>query len=162
MTDIHIRTDSRTKEESILDIKFGVCYNDLNVRLYRRLDLLFGFVGLFGGSGALIAAIGAYKELGVVAGAAVAGVAVIERLIGSVEKAVRHEEVKRKYSALLIKSDGLDFAEVERRLQKLQCNSPSGFHSLLAPAYNKNVRANGRPDYMLKLSTWERVVAFFA
>lgn len=162
MVDLRIRTDERTKYEAILDVRYGQCYNELNARFYRRLDLLFGFVGLFGGSGALIAAIAEYKTLGVITGAAVAAIAVIERLVGAIEKAVRHEDFKKKFASLNIEADHLEFAEIERRLRELQADGPSGLHTLGRPAYNLTVTANGRPDYTVALSRWERAFCFVA
>lgn len=162
MTNIHVRADVRTKYEAILDVRYGQCYNDLNARLYRRLDMFFGFVGLFGGSGALIAAIAEYKTLGVVTGAAVAAVAVIERLVGAVEKAIRHEEFKKEYAALNATADELELAEIDRQLRRLQGEGPTGLHSLGRPAYNLMVKANGRPDYAVQLTKSERIFCFFA
>jgi hypothetical protein len=162
MDNIHVRTDDRTKYEAILDIRYGQCYNDLNARLYRRLDLAFGFVGLFGGSGALIAALGEYKAAGVVAGALVAAVAVIERLVRPVEKAVEHDAAKKKYAALNISADDLVLAEIDRELKQLQADAPGGFRSLAKVAYNTNVTANGRPDYALGLTRWERLANLVA
>jgi hypothetical protein len=159
---IDVRNDSRTKYEAILDVRFGQRYNDLNARLYRRLDLVFGFVGLFGGSGALIAAIAQDRAWGIATGALGAAVAVIERLVGAIEKAVKHDEFKRKYAELNVEADELELSEIERQLRQLQADAPSGFHSLLKPAYNVNVAANGRPDYALGLTRWERTVHLFA
>jgi len=162
LTDERVRIDERTKYEAILDVRYGQCFNDLNARLYRRLDFLFGFVGLFGGSGALIAAIGQYKTLGVLTGAAVAAIAVIERLVTAVEKAVRHEDFKKEYAGLNAEADRLELSEIDQRLRKLQADGPSGFRTLGRPAYNLNVTANGRPDYVVALTRYERVFRFLA
>ena len=156
------RTDSRTKYEATLDVRFGLCYNDMNARLYRRFDSIFGFVGLFGGSGALIAAIGGYKPLGIVAGALVAALAVIERLVRPIEKAVLHDDFKARYASLNARMSDAELPDIERDLVTLQAQAPSGFHALKLPAYNANLLANGRPDYMANTSRWQRFMALLA
>lgn len=162
MSDTHARVDTRTLYEATLDVRFGQHYNDLNARFYRRLDLVFGFAGLFGGSGALIAALGEYKTLGIITGAIVAAIAVIERLVRPVEKAVLHDEFKSHFANLDILADDLDLIGLDRALKKLQNDGPTGFHVLKIPAYNCNLRANGRPDYIQPLTRWERFITALA
>lgn len=162
MTNAAVRTDSRTIYEALLDVRFGRQYNDLNARLYRRFDLFFGFVGLFGGSSAFIAALGEYRTLGVIAGAAIAALAVVERLVMPVEKAIAHEELGRRFSALDEEAGTLDLPTLERELKRLQGTGPSGFYSLKIPAYNANLLANGRPDCTVLASRWERFIALLA
>lgn len=162
MTNAAVRTDNRTIYEATLDVRFGCHYNDMNARLYRRLDLCFGFVGLFGGSSAFIAALGQYRTLGVVAGATIAALAVVERLVRPVEKAIEHEECRRRFSDLDQRIDALDLPVLERELKRLQGSGPSGIHSLKIPAYNANLLANGRPDCVARASIWARCVALLA
>ena len=85
------RLDERSLYEAEMDIKYGIRFNEMNARFYRRLDFIFGFVGLFAGSGAFLAAIGEYRTLGIITGALVAAIAVIERLAQPIEHAIGHE-----------------------------------------------------------------------
>lgn len=162
MTIAEVRTDSRTTYEATLDVRFGCHYNEMNARLYRHLDYFFGFVGLFGGSSAFIAALGSYRTLGMIAGASVAAIAVAERLVGPVAKAIAHEEHQRRFSALGMEADSLELSALDRELKGLQGSGPSGFHSLKIPAYNINLIANGRPDRVVAATRWERLMALLA
>jgi hypothetical protein len=162
MTDMTVRADNRTIYEATLDIRYGCRFNDMNARLYRSMDFMFGFIGLFGGSGALIAAIGGYKALGVIAGALIAAVAVIERLVRPIEKAVEHDDAKRRYADLSARASEITLQELDKELTALQANAPSGFSALEIPAYNANLLANGRPEYSVEASAWQKTIAFFA
>jgi hypothetical protein len=162
MASTDIRTDSRTIEEATLDVRFGQHYNDLNARLYRRLDFGFGFVGLFGGTGAFVAALGEYRTLGLIAGAVLAASAVIERLVRPVEKAVEHDACRLRFADLDARIEQLALADVERELKRLQSTGPSGFHALKIPAYNVNLIANGRPDFVLNESRWAKFLGNLA
>jgi len=158
MSDIHNRSEPRSIYEATMDAKFGIHYNDMNARLYRRLDFLFGFIGLFGGSSALVAAIGNYQALGIASGAAIAACAVIERLVASTEKALRHDDYKRRFGALVARCSQLTLEQIDQELITLQTEAPSGFHALKVPAYNALVKANSQVKYLLPQSTWENIM----
>jgi hypothetical protein len=162
MTQATPRLDERTKYEAELDVKYGWRYNEMNARFQRRLDFIFGFIGLFGGSGAFIAAIGEYKTLGIVAGAMVAAVAVIERLTHPVEYSIAHDTLKEKYAELLVRLPEMPLADIEKELKQLQAKSPCGLTTLAIPAYNANVLSNGRSDYVIKENAWQKFIALLS
>lgn len=162
MSDSLVRTDERTKYEACLDIKYGFRFNDMNARLYRHLDGFFGFVGLFGGTAAATSALADFKSGAVAAGLALAACAVVERLVRPVEKAVAHDDAKRRYADLSGRVELLDMATTERELSKLQAEGPDGFATLARPAFNANLKSNGRPDAVVSLSFFERMMAAIA
>jgi hypothetical protein len=162
MTQVQPRLDERTKYEAEMEVKFGCRFNEMNARFHRHLDFIFGFVGLFGGSGALIAALGQYKILGIITGAIVAAVAVIERLAHPVEYAIAHDTLKEKYTDLLVRVPDMPLAEIEKELKTLQAKNPCGVTALSVPAYNATVRSNGRTDYVMEETYWQKTVALLA
>ncbi|ONN64811.1 hypothetical protein BTM36_22175 [Herbaspirillum sp. VT-16-41] len=145
-----------------MDLKFGIRFNEMNACFYRRLDFIFGFVGLFAGSGAFLAAIGEYRTLGIVTGALVAAVAVIERLAQPIEHAIGHAALKERYAEVLSRTDEMELPAIERELRLLQAKSPTGLSALSVPAYNANVLSNGRSDYVMPTNLWQRFVALLA
>lgn len=162
MTTEPIRTDSRTHYEARNDVAYGIRYNDMNGRLYRRLDAALGFIGMFGGAGAFMAAFAGNKEWGLFIGAVLAAAATWERFLGAVEKAVHHEQAKAAYADLHVAMDGLPLEEVEQRLRRLQGEYRSGIRTLEMPAYNATMRAAGRPDFAQQITRWERFIGFLA
>lgn len=152
----------RSHYEAVLDVRYGLRFNELNERLYRRLDLLFGFVGLFGGTSAFVAVVGSAPVLAACASALVAASAVIERLVRPVEKAVAHAEFRRRFGDLDARSGALDLVAVDAELRRLQADGPLGFAALARPAFNANLRSNGRQDALTPESRLERFAAWFA
>ena len=157
-----VRTDARTPAEIALDVRYGIQYNEMNARLYARLDAFCGFVGLFGGAAAFTTAFAGDKFWGMATGLFIAAFAVLERVTGPGSKALIHTNARRAYGALNVKLPEMQPAEIEKDLRTLQYEYDTGIASLARPAYNANVRANGRPDYAVPTTALERFIAFFA
>lgn len=156
------KTYERSLYEATLDVRYGVRFNELNQRFYQRLDLSFGFVGLFGGSFAFVGVITEHPVIAATAAALVAACAVLERLIRPVERALDHAAFRRRYADLDARTSGLDLSELDAELRRLQGEGPSGISGLSVPAHNLNLMSNGRGDVLIPQSAWQRFVAFLA
>ena len=152
----------RSKYEAVLDVRYGFRFGEMNERFYRRLDLLFGFIGLFGGSAAVVGAIATYPILSLSSGAMVAAFAVIERLVRPVEKAIDHANYKKRFADLDARASKLSLDDLDSELRRLQADAPMGINSLAIPAFNANLRSNGRGDLSTQVSYWSRFIALLA
>lgn len=152
----------RSKYEVLMDVRYGARFGELNERFYRRLDVLFGFVGLFGGSGAVVGAVGSYTAVAAVSGALVAAFAIIERLVRPVEKAIEHSAFKKRFADLDARALKMQVDDIEAELRRLQADAPLGIDSLSMPAFNANLRSNGRDEEIVPESMWQRTIALLA
>ena len=152
----------RTHYEASLDVRFGARFATLSARLYRRIDLFFGFIGLASGSSALAGGLGNIPTLSVLAGAVIALAAIAERLVRPVEKAIACEALAMRFGELDAESGNLDLATLDSKLRILQADQTPCFDTLLTIAYNQNLLTNGRPEWIKPESRWQRCIAFFA
>lgn len=144
---------------TILDVRFGARYGELNERFYRRLDVAFGFIGLFGGSAVVVGAFGSYPWLSGISGVLIAACAIIERLVRPVEKAIEHRDFKKRFADLDARAPSIAEAELQAALRRLQMEAPQGMASLAIPAFNANLRSNGRDDAVVRESKLETFMA---
>lgn len=136
----------RTLYEATLDCRFGSRYCDLNARLYRRLDALFGFISLFGGTSVLTGTVGAYPKIAVASALTIAAGSVLERLIAPAVKAYEFDAQRRRYAELDARSNTMSVTEFDAELRQIQAEGPSGFRSLELPAHNANLLTHGHGD----------------
>ena len=159
------RIYERTIYEARLDIAYGQRFHELNERFFRHVDFAFGFVGLFGGAAVFSATIGQWPAIAVISSALVAAGAIIERLIRPVDAAAMHRQWREKFADLLMRVDSgeaTQLAQIDSGLRLLQGRGPNGVYALAPTAYNLTVASSGRTDYQMPVSTWQRLIAFFA
>ncbi|CBJ37878.1 protein of unknown function [Ralstonia solanacearum CMR15] len=152
----------RTLYEATLDCRFGSRFCDLNARLYRRIDALFGFISLFGGTSVFAGTLASYPKLAVPAALIVAASSVLERLIGPAIKAHEFEAQRRRYADLDARSQEMRLADFDAELRRIQAASPSGFRSLELPAHNSNLRTHGHSDLTESLPLLDRIASALA
>ncbi len=157
-----LRTVEAEKYVAVLDVRYGSRYGELNERFYRRIDLVFGFVGLFGGSAVVFGAVSANPTLAAWSGGVVAACAVFERLIRPIERAVEHRDFKKKFADLDARSSAMSCVELDTALRRLQMEAPTGISSLAIPAFNANLRSNGRDESVIPETAWQKAVALLA
>lgn len=151
------RVDGRTHYEAVLDVSYGVRFNELCERFYCRIDMAFGFVSLAGGSAAFAAVMSNSQTLVAVAGCVLAVVSILERLVGASKKAEQHAAARKCYGELHAEADALDLGAIDRRLRLLQSSLPGGIKLLAKPAHNANLQSSGCVDRVLPLSRSERL-----
>ena len=154
----------RNLGEAILDCKYGICFNDMNARLYRRMGSAFSILNLLGGSAIFSSAIsdGDQFYLSLISGLIVFIASILDYEIKPGEKSARCEFQREKFGELLSKSDGMELKEFDMELHKLQSTGPSTINTLQVPAYNANLLANGFDTHVVPETTWQKFVEFFA
>jgi hypothetical protein len=152
----------RSKYEAQLDVRYGQCWNRLNERLFGRIDLLFGAITLFGGSAIAVTVTADHKAAAAWVGGIVAVSAIVERLVGATEKRLEHREMKKRFADLDARSGALSQEEIDAELRLLQADGPCGIRGLDVPAYNANLRTNGRLEAKLPVSFWNWLCAVLA
>lgn len=135
--------DERTLGQAVMDCRYGVAFNDLNERLYRRLDTFLTIVGLVAGASAVIGIAKNSADWSTFAGACAAVLAIVQASTKPGELAARHNEFKRKFAALDAQAWKLGLEGVDAQLKSLQAEAPPGLRSLALPAYNANLASNG-------------------
>lgn len=151
----------RTLYEAALDARFGSRFCDLNARLYRRIDTLFGFISLFGATTIFAGVIAFYPALSLPAAVIVAVSSVLERLIAPALEAHEFEAQRRRYADLDGRSAGMSLAEFDADLRQIQAAGPAGFRALELPAYNANLLTHGHRDCVQALPWRSRVAMAF-
>lgn len=154
----------RNLAEAILDCKYGICFNDMNARLYRRMGSAFSILNLLGGSAIFSSAIsdGDQFYLPLISGLIVFIASILDYEIKPGEKSARCEFQREKFGELLSNSDGMELKEFDMELHKLQSTGPSTINTLQVPAYNANLLANGFDTHVVPETTWQKFVGFFA
>jgi len=137
-------------------------YNDLCERFYNRVDFFVGVFTVAGGSAAVVGLVNKDPDWAAYSAAVLAVVGIIGRQLGASRKAEQHLQAKKAYAALDAKSPALAVEQVDAELRPLQASAPSGIRLLALPAYNENLRTNGRPELAQKLSLGERLAFAFA
>jgi hypothetical protein len=154
----------RNLAEAVLDCKYGICFNDMNARLYRRMGSAFSILNLLGGSAIFSSAIaqGDQFYLPLISGLIVFVVSVLDYEIKPGEKSARCEFQREKFGDLLSKSDEIELQDFDKQLNKLQSTGPITINTLEIPAFNANLLSNGFCSDVIPETNWQKIVSFFA
>lgn len=149
----------RTQGEAIIDVMYGIIYNDMNARLYGRIDGFITLINLLGGSAIFVTMLNDKNSMisGMV-GLFIALMALIQQIVKPAEKKIACNIHKEKYGQLASRAASLNLQEIDVELRILQTTGPDTISSLAIPAYNQNVISNGFPSYKLKETTWNKIV----
>jgi len=149
----------RTHYEALMDVRYGRTFSEMNERFFNRIDMLFGAVQLFMGSAAAASLFGASESSLKWAGALLAIVAVLERLIGPGRKAESFAHARAAWGDLDARGGALTLEHLDPEIRTLQSTLPSGIGLLAMPACNANLRSNGHEDRVLSLTWMERLAS---
>ena len=152
----------RNHAEAVIDVRYGIRFNDMTARLYKRLDSVFSLINMIGGSAAFATVAAGKPVFAGGLGIVIVLAAYIERELRPTEKSIRCEIQRQKFGDLASRAPDLTLAQIDRELMVLQSTGPDTIGSLALPAYNANVMSVGFPAYKQRLSVWERFVAWFA
>lgn len=152
----------RNHAEAVIDTQYGVRFNDMNARFYKRLDSVFSLINLIGGSAAFATVWVGKPSFAAAIGMVIAIAAYVERELRPTEKSIRCELQRQKFGQLAARAPKLSLNKLDYELRVLQSTGPDTISSLAKPAYNATVMSAGFPEHKLKLSVWERVLAWFA
>lgn len=152
----------RTHYEAVLDIRYACVFSRLNVVLYDRIDVFFGFVGLAGGSAAVASVLTQQPGAAVTAGLTLAVMSILERLVNAARKSEQHKQAVAQFAELDARAPSMTLAEVDAELARLRAAAPQGFAGLAEVAFNANLRSNGRASHCISLPAWSRVLRLMA
>jgi len=133
----------------VLDVLYGVEFNDLNVRFYRRLDGLIATLNLVLGSAAAATLIAKLPGLAGWSGLAIAVLSAIQKTVNPADKALKCAEHRAKYGDLAGRAAEMSLAGVDKELRALQATGPDTIAALAIPAYNANLRSNGYEAHVI-------------
>lgn len=156
------RPDGRTHYEAVLDVRYGMRFNVLCERAYRRVDMLLTAVTVIGGSAAAVAWVNRSPEWAAASGLVLAVLSVLQVVAAPGRAAVEHRMAALEYARLDARAQGLALEQLDAELRLLQAQSPSGVALLAVPAFNANVRSAGREECVRALSWRERVASALA
>lgn len=155
-------TPQRNVGEAILDVLYGIRFNDLNVRFYRRLDGLLASLNLILGSAAAVTLLSKQPEIAGWSGLLVAIVSAIDKTMKPADKALRCAEHRAKFGALAARAHDMNLADIDRELRVLQACGPDTIEALAIPAFNDNLRSNGHYDDIVKVPFLGRLACLIA
>jgi hypothetical protein len=155
----------RSLYEARLDAQFYVAWHGRNARFFRHVRGLLAFVSLTAGTAAITLLLRQSAALAAVSGAAIAAVAILDRVIGAGDLVFQHNAAAAQYDTLLAQTQRapVPLAEFDARLSEIGAGVT--FYSvwaLRATAYNDNVKAVGRDDYVMRRTPWEWFVSLLA
>lgn len=156
------RAYPRDHYEATLDVRYGIRFNELNERFFRRVRGVFVFATLLVGSSAFGGFLFGRATLVAIAGLAITILTLLDVVINPAEKIARFNEMYRRYTALDARAPELELATLDRELRAIRGEAPQGIEALTEKAYNDNLIANGRPDYAMPTTRWGRVVAWLS
>ncbi|OZI43181.1 hypothetical protein CAL21_20530 [Bordetella genomosp. 4] len=154
--------NSRTHYEAEMDVAYGVRFNELNERFYRRLDSVFSFCGALGGSAVFASWLGDKPLIAGIIGPALVILTYIEREIRPAQKAVRCAVQREKFGALASRTPTTTLVDVDRELRILQSNCPDTIGALEVPAWNAVMRSKGHYDRQLSLNRLSKAAMVLA
>ncbi|WP_186078702.1 hypothetical protein [Burkholderia gladioli] len=150
----------RTKYTAQLDIRYGVCVNELNERLLRRVGIFLNVVSAFSTTAIFISLKNQYPVLGLVAGSILTLMGFINSASSFADKRAGHHQQKKAFAKLNSESEAMSLDAIDARLRLLQAEGPDGLTGLDPVAYNRNVCSHGQPEWQIPLSWWSRILAF--
>lgn len=160
--DANDRVYARTHYEALMDIKYACVFNRLNESLYDRLDFVFGFVGLAGGSAVFASAIANKPELAALSGLVLALLSIVERLVGAARKSEQHKQAVHVFADLEARAHGLSLEQLDGELTKARAAAPKGVSGIAVLAFNANLITAGRSSFCLPVPVWSRFLSLIA
>ncbi|MDM0043768.1 hypothetical protein QTH91_04670 [Variovorax dokdonensis] len=143
-----------------MEVRFAVCYGELNERFWSQFDTLLTVVQAISGSLALAGVFVPGGALTALAGVVLAAISGVQAGLKPRERSIAFRDARRQFEDLNMDAARLDLATLDRRLETLRRDAPRGFQSLLRPAEHQALRQHGYPG--LTLTRWERFMCFCA
>lgn len=137
------QTRPREFGEAVMDVRYGVRFNEMNERFYRRLDMTLTALSLVGGTAAVGSLLAQLPSLAAFASIAVASVATCQAVFRPQEAALRHNEFRRRFADLDARAPSMDLQVLDAELRRLQGEAPAGLSGLALPAFARNLRSHG-------------------
>lgn len=152
----------RTHYEAEMDAKFRNRIHGLHCAIYRRLRYVLNFTSLLAGGGAAALAFHDFPLALRALGLLVAVCSALNLVLDPATKMAAHQALAQRYQRLVKQAPKLKLEELDEALADIAVDDISVIGGLRTPAYNANVIAAGRYDYVRTPTQWERLIAAFA
>ena len=143
-----------------MEVRFAVCYGELNERFWSHFDTALTLAQAVAGSLALAGVFTPGAGLTAFAGVVLALISGIQATLKPRERSIAFRDARRQFQDLDVDAGALDLVALDRRLEMLRRDAPRGFQSLLRPAESRALVQHGYPD--ITLSRWERFMCLCA
>ncbi len=154
--------DIRSKYEAILDLRYDMRLHFLHARLYRHLRAGAAILSLLAGSAAIVSVLQTLPGGLLVAGVVVAAASAADILFRWAEKAAHHDVLRRRLAEILSRESELSLEALDSELARYEVEADDEIESLRVPAYNDNLRSNGREDLVRPESLSARLFRLIA
>lgn len=156
-------TYERTKYEALMDIDYAIELHQRHIRLYRHLRWIFNFVFLASGTAIFAGTLATEPAMAKWTGGALAILVIIDHLLNTGGKIYQHQTLMTAWCKLHERADGLELAELDRRISKLRSKDVHIISALEMVSYATNLQRHGRASSLpRKLSLWERFMGLLA
>lgn len=163
MDPIERYSDDERRYTLVLDVRYGAAFNRLQSRLYAHALTALSVLQIAAGSAAVVSVVSQSAVLATLSGIGIAALGAIGAVIDVGGRAARFDDHRRRFAETDAIASTLDLDDLGRRVSTLQGSGPAGEVDALAqPAYNENLRTNGRGDALVPLRRWERLLYAFA
>lgn len=157
-----VRTDPRTHYEAVGDISYNCKFYLMQERFFSKLAGLLRMVTFVAGSSAFAGFIATKPKLAGIAGLVAAVATGLDFIINPSQKAYVCNEAQRRYREIERRAPKLNLEELDDLLAEMKTFTAPCVEALRRPAYNGSCEERSRPDYKLKVSLWERLIAKLA
>jgi hypothetical protein len=156
----------KQKHELLLDIRYARRAQELHIKLYGRLKILFVVMSVVGGSAALLNALGGDgKPLTIFAGVIFAVFQALDLAVDPGDKKTKHELIYREFNRLDRQAFDLSEATLFKRYSEVCEDCLTEIEAVRHLAHLDNLRENGHIDeaekFRLSLTFWDKCVRVF-
>ena len=151
-----------SKEELLVELRYAQRLCERTARLYRRVQTVFTFLVLVAGSSAIATLSAQMPTLAVWLAIAFAVFGSINMAIRPAEKIAENEADVRKYAGLLAKARQLDATALRQLLQEARMSDVAEIEALRSVAYNDVMREIDRPEALIELNRYQKLMGTLA
>ena len=139
-------------------IRFGLWYNKLHARYYRRLELFLNFLQVLLGGSAFAGLLAADQRLAAFSGSILAIIAAINTVFPIAKKEAVFSLGVNDYGELEDQIGKDSIEQIKLKLGALKRKYPDGLTSLHHGAYNIVCDLNQAPEHKYKLTLLQRMI----
>lgn len=151
-----------TKEQLQVDLRYAQRLCERTARFYRRIQTSLTFLTLLAGSGAIAALSAQLPTSSTWLGIAFAICGCLNMAIRPAERIAANDADVRKYAALIVKAQSLDAAGIEQLLAEARQSDAAEIEALRAVAYNDVMLEIDRPDALIALGRFQKLIGVLA
>ncbi|WP_153064937.1 hypothetical protein [Xanthomonas arboricola] len=148
----------RTFYEANLDLGYAIVVSDMHRSFFTRIKKSITLINIFSGTGAFAGALAMYPKISAACGFLVAMLSCVELVCDPGKSADAHARDLAEYVRLKSRVAGKNAQWIDAKKTKIDITSAQCLSGLSVPAFNANLRSNGRYDSVRKLSLWERLL----